>query len=81
MKPRPKSSVDEPVALAANGWTFFEKCRCQHMLKYKYINSKHPGLVLEWWVKYSQFKITYRESVTKIPITRLLLLDKTLKEL
>jgi len=81
MKQNLKSNIIPPAALEEDGWKFYEKCKCHNILKYKYINPKHRGLVLEWWVKYSQFKITYQESTTKIAITKLSLLEKTLKEL
>lgn len=72
---------DEPAALAANGWAFYERCRCAGRMKYKYRNPAHPELELEWWVKYYCFRITYLGRSVKVPPTKIGLLDKTLKEL
>ena len=49
--------IQTPQALIDNGWNYYEKCRCQRILKYKYRHPGKPGLELEWWVKYFQFKI------------------------
>ena len=71
----------EPAALALNGWDFYEKCRCSGIMKRRYRSTAHPDLELEWWVKYGQFRITYRGSTTKVPLAKIAELDKTLKEL
>lgn len=71
----------EPPALAEYGWTFYEKCRCSGILKYKYRNPDHDGLELEWFVKYYQFRITYNGRQTKVPVTKIEDLDKILKAL
>ena len=72
---------EEPAALALNGWTYYDKCRCVGMMKYKYRSKAHPDLELEWWTKYNQFKITYRGSSTKVPLSKVSNMDKILKEL
>lgn len=72
--------IQTPKALTDNGWNYYEKCRCQRILKYKYRHPGKPGLELEWWVKYLQFKITEKNK-TKIPLTKIGELDNTLKNL
>ena len=52
------------------GWNFWEKCRCGGVLKWKYRHPGKPGLELEWWIKYYQFRITDRRKV-KIPATKI----------
>ena len=70
----------EPAAIANNGWLFYEKCKCGGILKYKYRHPEKPGLQLEWWVKYFQFRIT-NYSKTKVQQTPIAKLEETLKPL
>lgn len=70
----------QPQALADNGWVFHEKCRCQRVLKYKYRNPQLPGYEVEWWVKFYQFRIK-EKAKTKVSLTKISLLDQTLKNL
>lgn len=70
----------EPAAIANNGWLFYQKCKCGGILKQKYRHPDKPGLQLEWWVRYYQFKIT-QLSKTKIPQIPLSKLEDTLKNL
>ena len=72
--------IEAPIALTNNGWNFYEKCRCQNILKYKYRHPDKPGMQLEWWVKYYQFKITEKNK-TKIPPTKIGELDNILKNI
>ena len=68
-----------PDAIAANGWVFYEKCRCQRILKYKYRHPAHPDLELEWWPNTYQFKITYQATKTKVPPTSIKKLSEILQ--
>lgn len=69
-----------PEAFIINGWTFYEKCKCQRIKKYKFRNTAFPKLELEWWINYYQFKIM-DGNTTKIPLTKIGLADQTLKSL
>lgn len=70
----------EPEALSLNGWTFYEKCRCNRILKWKYRNPLFPDLELQWLVSYFQFKIM-NKNTTKIGLTAISHLDAVLKSL
>ncbi len=72
--------VQIPEILTLNGWKFYEKCRCQNILKYKFRNANKPGLEIEWWISYYQFKVTEKNK-TKIPPTKMGELDNILKTL
>ena len=52
-----------PEIITNGGWTYFEKCRCSGILKYKFKHADKPGLVLEWLVLYAKFKIINRNKV------------------
>lgn len=69
-----------PVAILSNGWILHEKCKCNQIKKYKFRNPAFPTLELEWWISYFQFKVMDGNS-TKIPLTRIALVDQTLKSL
>lgn len=73
---------EAPASLAEYGWTLYDKCYCSGILKYKFRNvAQHPGLEVEWWVKYYQFRITYSGVTTKVPATQIAKLEQTLKDL
>lgn len=67
--------------LTDNGWAFHEKCRCGGVSKRKYRNAARKELELEWWDRYAQFKITYRGTSTKVPLTKISQIETTLQQL
>jgi hypothetical protein len=66
--------------ITENGWSFYTKCRCGGLLKYKFRNENHKGLELEWWCKNSLFCIM-RGKRTEVAVTRIDKLEETLKAL
>jgi hypothetical protein len=74
-------TVEEFAAkLLERGWNYSEKCRCGGILKYKYTNPNHRGLVLEWLYKYSKFTIK-RLKRTEVALCNLDLLEEKLNTL
>ena len=59
-----------PLALQMYGWKKQTECHCGGIHKVKFINDKYPNYVIEWWVKYMQFKVTFKLS-TYTPQTSL----------
>lgn len=75
------TTLIEPQAIATHGWQYYSKCRCGGILKHKYRNPSYPELELEWWVKYGQFRITYRGTQTKVAPTAVSQLNEVLNSL
>ncbi len=73
-------AIIAPEAIANNGWQFYEKCRCDGILKWTFRHPDKPKLELEWWVGYYQFKIM-NQNMTKVPLTKVAKLDEILKGL
>lgn len=59
-----------PLIITQNGWIKKEQCECGGILKVKFNNVKYPGYILEWWVKYYQFKMV-KDNSTIQPQTAL----------
>ena len=59
-----------PEIISSAGWVYFEKCRCGGILKYKFKHPAKKGLVLEWMVLYSKFRMVERNKI-KVPATAL----------
>ena len=70
----------EPQPIADFGWVFKERCRCGGTLKYKYTNPNYPNMLLIWMPSYRHFKIEERNK-TKVPVTKIELLEETLRQL
>lgn len=73
-------AVVTPAAIIEHGWNFYEKCKCNRVLTYKYRHPDKPDLELWWRVDQLVFKIMNRNS-TKVPLTKMALLDVTLRSL
>lgn len=69
-----------PDAITTNGWSEYERCVCTGIKKIKFRHPSFPTYELEWWCSYHQFKVM-NGNTTKVPLTRILFADETLKAL
>lgn len=74
------SNLPTPPELTANGWQFYEMCRCSGVLKYKYRNTSLKGYEVEWWPRVYRFKVTH-DNKTIRALEKMPKLDETLKGL
>jgi len=73
--------IDIEEMLRQKGWRLNDRCNCSGNLKHSYRNTEHKTLELDYWPRKGRFRVTYLGTSTKIPITSVADLEKTLKEL
>jgi hypothetical protein len=74
------TKIPTPEAIVNHGWQYKESCRCGGVLKYKYTHPDKPGLMLEWWVKYFQFRVMDGRKIAR-PVDKIVNLEKVLSGL